>query len=179
MVTGKLPRRQLRFAHLPLLAVFWMLLGCHSAEEGLWRATTSERTIELRAGNAYITEGRSIQSVPYKVEGDKIVLHMPFLNTVLQRMPDGSLSGMGETLIRLDSTSAAWLGLYESRDGEYRLQLHPGGRAVYTRLGRSQAVTYKVDGNTLTLFEGSLRIKIRRRSDGSIETPDAVLNKQS
>ncbi|MDE1175706.1 MAG: hypothetical protein PW789_03785 [Edaphobacter sp.] len=58
--------------------------------------------IEFRSGSAYITEGGSTQSVAYELADDKVVLKMPFMDVALQRMPDGSLSGMGETLVRVD-----------------------------------------------------------------------------
>jgi len=161
------------------MAALLVLAGCHSSIDGTWRGTTSDRIIELRSGNAYITEGRSTQAVPYEISGDKIVLKMPFMNAVLRRMPDGALTGMGETLVKVDETTAALLGTYESTEGEYRLHLSAQGRAVYTRLGRSIVASYTIDGNSITLSQGTLRIPIKRRADGSLETPDAVLKKQS
>jgi hypothetical protein len=173
-----LPRSAFRQLFVLTLALF-ALVGCRSASDGTWRGTTSDRIIELKAGSAFITEGNSTQAVPYEISGDKIVLKMPFMNAVLRRMPDGSLSGMGETLINVDDVTAALLGTYESSEGEYRLRLSAQGRAVYTRLGRSIVTSYTVNGDNITLNEGRLRIPIKRRPDGSLETPDAVLKKQS
>ncbi len=147
--------------------------------EGSYRGTTSDRIIEFKSGNAYISEGSSTQAVPYEVSGDKIVLKMPFMNTVLRCMPDGVLSGMGETLVKMDDATAALLGTYESSEGEYRLRLSAQGRAVYTRLGRPIITSYTVEGDKITLNQGAISIPVKRRSDGSLETPDAVLKKQS
>ncbi len=179
MVTGILSRMQFRFAPAALALVALLGFGCHSSVEGVWHSTSSNRVVELRAGSAYITEGNSIQAVPYEVDGDKIVLKMPFLSAVLLRMPDGTLSGMGDTMVQMNKATAGWLGLYASRDGEDSLTLSAEGRAVYTHQGRSITLTYIVYGNKLTLFQGEERIPVTRRHDGSLETPDAVLHKQS
>jgi len=61
--------------------------------------------IEFRSGSAYITEGGSTQAVAYEVADDKVVLKMSYMSVALQRMPDGSLAGMGETLIKVDGPS--------------------------------------------------------------------------
>jgi hypothetical protein len=163
------------FATLPLI----LLLACRTSTDGTYRGTTSDRVIELKSGTAYITEGNSSQAVPYEVAGDRIVLKMPFMNTVLRKMPDGALAGMGETLIKIDESTAALLGTYESSEGEYRLRLSTQGRAVYTRLGRSFTATYTISGDQITLNRGDAVIPVKRRSDGSLETPDGVLKKQS
>ena len=175
------PSRRLTLRDLIVLApVFALLmLGCRSWAGGTYRSTTSDRVIEFRSGTAYITEGHSSQAVPYKTASDKIVLRLPFMDEVLRRMPDGALSGMGEILVRVDDATALLLGIYESREGEYRLQLETEGRAVYTRLGRSIEVSYTVSGNQITLNQGTIRIPVKLRPDGSLETPDAVLNKQT
>jgi hypothetical protein len=171
----------MQFHLSPVFGLLAVLLasGCHSSVEGVWHGTSSNRVIELRAGSAYITEGNSIQAVPYEVDGDKIVLKMPFLSTVLLHMPDGTLSGMGETMVQLNANAARWLGIYTSRDGGYRLSLSAEGRAVYTQQGHSATLTYSVDGDKLILFQGETRISVTRQRDGSLATPDAVLHKQS
>jgi hypothetical protein len=169
-------------ARLPMMAVLLPLLlivACRSSSEGTYRGTISDRIIELKSGTAFITEGNSSQAVPYEVSGDKIVLKMPFMNTVLRRMPDGALAGMGETLIKVDESLATILGTYESVEGEYRLHLGAQGRATYTRLGRSFTASYTVMGDQITLNHDGTLIPIKRHSDGSLETPDAVLKKQS
>jgi hypothetical protein len=88
-----------------ILSAFLLLSGCGSSNEGVYRGTVSHRVIELRSGSAYITEGGSTQAVAYEVADDKVVLKMPFMNVALQRMPDGSLTGMGETLIKVNAPS--------------------------------------------------------------------------
>jgi hypothetical protein len=179
MVTGNLSRMQFRFASTLLALAMLQVAGCRSSVEGVWHGTSSNRTVELRSGSAYITEGHSTQAVPYEVDGDKVVLKMPFLSTVLLQMPDGTLSGMGETLVQMPKDRSGWLGLYASRDGGDRLVLNAEGHAVYTHRGRSMELTYTVHENKLTLLQGEMRIPITRQPDGSLATPDAVLHKQS
>jgi hypothetical protein len=165
------------FLIIPLLAL--AIFGCRSWPGGTYRSTTSDRVIEFKSGIAYITEGHSSQAIPYESDGDKIVLKLPFMNEVLRRMPDGALSGMGGTLVKIDDVTAILIGTYESSEGEYRLRLGAEGRAVYTRLGRSIDLSYTVDGNQITLNQGSIRIPVKRHPDGSLETPEAVMKKQS
>jgi len=190
MVARNLSRRQFDspafihrwLARLPLVAVLLpmlLIVACRSSAEGTYRGTISDRIIELKSGTAYITEGSSSQAVPYEVSGDKIVLKMPFMNSVLRRMPDGALTGMGETLIKVDETLATILGTYESVEGEYRLHLGAQGRATYTKLGRSYTASYTVKGDQITLNHDGILTPVKRHSDGSLETPDAVLKKQS
>lgn len=88
-----------------MLSAFLLVCGCRSSNEGTYRGTLSNRVIEFRSGSAYITEDGSTQAIAYEVADDKIVLKMPFMNVALQRMPDGSLAGMGETLIKVDAPS--------------------------------------------------------------------------
>lgn len=85
-----------------ILSGLLLLSGCRSSNVGTYRGTVSHRVIEFRSGSAYITEGGSTQAVAYELADDKVVLKMPFMDVALQRMPDGSLSGMGETLVRVD-----------------------------------------------------------------------------
>ena len=178
MVTGTLSRVQFCHAFAVLCAAL-CATGCRPSVEGVWHGTSSNRILELRSGSAYITEGNSTQAVPYEVDGDKVVLKMPFLSTVLLRMPDGTLTGMGETMVQMPRDKSGWLGLYESRDGVDRLALKADGRAVYTHQGRSVELPYTIHENKLTLLQGELRIPITRQPDGSLATPDAVLHKQS
>jgi len=165
------------FLMIPLLAL--VIFGCHSWFGGTYRSTTSDRIIEFKSGIAYITEGHSSQAIPYETSGDRIVLKLPFMNEVLRRMPDGALAGVGGTFVKIDDATAVLIGTYESSEGEYRLRLSAEGRAVYTRLGRSVDVSYTVDGNQITLNQGSIRIPVRCHPDGSLETPEAVLKKRS
>jgi len=173
--------KSLRFC----IVLCWTLLaslimsGCRVGTEEIYRGTTSDRMIELRSGTAYITEGTSTQAVHYQVEGDRLILNLPFMNSALRRMPDGSLSGMGERLVKIDSSTAALLGTYESAGGEYRLKLGAQGHAIYSRGGRSSIAIYTFAGDQITLKQGSLSIPVKRRPDGSLETPDAVLRKQN
>jgi hypothetical protein len=181
------PVRRLRHVMLPLASVslfVLILLGCRSWSGGIYRSTSSERFIEFKSGTAYITDGNSSQAVAYKILGDKVILKLPFMNEVLRRMPDGALSGMGETLVHVDDATAVLIGAYESSDGGYRLRLGVQGRAVYTRLGISVDVNYTVDGDLITLNQitpdqNSIKIPVRRHPDGSLVTPDAVLKKRS
>jgi|GEM_PF-3804690 len=186
IVLGNLSCRQFRLRFSPLKFVFLLigsllpaLLGCRTSINGTYRGETSSRVIEFRSASAYISEGGSTQAVPYEVSADRIVLKMPFMNIVLRRMPDGSLSGMGETMVRVEDIRGSLVGNYESSGGEYQLRLSAQGHAVYTRLGRSIDGSYSMEGNILTLHQGTIRISIERRPDGSLETPDAVLKKQS
>lgn len=83
-----------------------LLFACHTRPNESYRGTLSNRVIEFRSNMAYITEGGSTQAFAYRTEGsDTIVLQMPFTNVALRRMPDGSLSGMGESLVRVESPS--------------------------------------------------------------------------
>ncbi len=88
-----------------ILGAFLFLSGCRSSNDEIYRGTLSHRVIEFRSGSAYITEGGSTQAVAYEVADDKVVLKMPFMDVALQRMPDGSLTGMGETLIKVNAPS--------------------------------------------------------------------------
>jgi hypothetical protein len=73
---------------------------------GTYQGALSHRIVEFRTDTAYITEGGSTQAFAYKTkDNDTIVLEMPFTRIALRRMPDGSLSGMGESFIRIDSPS--------------------------------------------------------------------------
>ncbi|SDE82188.1 hypothetical protein [Terriglobus roseus] len=83
-----------------------LLLACHAKLNESYRGTLSNRVIEFRSNMAYITEGGSTQAFAYRTEdNDTIVLQMPFTNVALRRMPDGSLYGMGENLVRVESSS--------------------------------------------------------------------------
>jgi hypothetical protein len=88
-----------------IMSALLCLSGCRSSNEGIYRGTLTHRVVELRSGSAYITEDGSTQAVAYEVADDKVVLKMPFMNVALQRMPDGSLAGMGETLIKVNAPS--------------------------------------------------------------------------
>ncbi len=88
-----------------ILFVATMLSGCHSWPGGTFHGPVTGRVIEFKSGTAYITEGQagqSTQAVTYEVGGDKVVLQLPFTKEVLRRMPDGTLLGMGETLVQVD-----------------------------------------------------------------------------
>lgn len=169
----------LRPAAAACMATSFLVAGCRNSGEEIYHSTVSDRMIELRSGTAYVTEGSSTQAVHYELEDDKVVLHFPFMNTALRRMPDGSLSGMGEVLVKIDATTAALLGTYESAGGDYRLRLEMRGQAVYTRFGQPEVATYTFSGDQITLQQGSHSIPVRRRADGSLETADAVLQKLS
>ncbi len=177
MVSVPLSRKQHYFAAAALLVPL-LLAGCSPSLEGTWHGTDSDRMIELRSGKAYISEGRSTSAVPYEVTGDRVVLKTPFIDTVLRRTPDGALSGIGEKLVRVDDRIAQLLGTYESSHGEYRLRLDTQGRAVYIGPGYSGLATYTVKGADIVLTQGTRHILLKRRSDGSLETPDGVLRKQ-
>jgi hypothetical protein len=178
MVMPLLCRRQSKSAMWTTLLSI-LLCGCHSWPGGIYRSPLTDRVIEFKSGTAYITEGRSTQAIAYVVKGDRVVLQLPFTNEVLQRMPDGTLSGMGERLVKFDPATSALMGTYTSKDGEYALRFSTSDTAIYTSLGRPVNVTFTVHGNRIILQHGETQILVIRHPDGSLETPSAILRKDS
>jgi hypothetical protein len=127
---------------LTALACFALTLsGCRSWPSGSYRGSVTGRVIEFQAGIAYITEGRSTQAISYDVDGEKVILNLPFTNEVLHRLPDGTLSGMGETLLHIEGSAAKVRGIYASEEDKYTLPLSTRRTAVCTCLERSTKLT--------------------------------------
>jgi hypothetical protein len=133
MVIRLLSHRQIQSSRsisavLTAIACFALgLHGCRSWPSGSYRGSITGRIFEFQSGIAYITEGHSTQAISYDVDGEKVILNLPFTNEVLRRLPDGALSGMGETLLHVEESTAAVRGIYAGEEGNYRRCLPSDG----------------------------------------------------